>query len=201
MNTKIKGVKSIPYKNSTAIIMAGGKSKRMPFDKRFLKIHDTELLKRVSMLVAELFPEIIISTSFNSKLTLDNFKIVKDKTPNRGPLEGILAGLRSSSSEINFIIASDIPEISKSFIDELYSFTDSYEIVVPISDIDKFEPLFAFYNKSIIPEIEKLLNYGENKIIRIFDRVKTKFIKMEENNWYYNLNTITDYNNYLRSIK
>ncbi|MBN2245058.1 MAG: molybdenum cofactor guanylyltransferase, partial [Candidatus Aminicenantes bacterium] len=53
--------------------------------------------------------------------------------------------------EKNFVIACDIPGINLEFIKRLVRSTAAYEIVVPVSTKNKYEPLFAVFSKSIVP--------------------------------------------------
>ena len=189
------------FKNSNAVILAGGEGRRMKSDKKFLKFKKHILLEKVVSQVTVLFDNVYISISKNSDFRLPEFKTVRDIIPGKGPLMGILSGLTESDKNINFVIAADIPEINGEFISKLYSYTQDFEIVVPVSGKDKYEPLFAFYNKSIVNEIRSLIDSGTNKIIPLFFRCRTKFIQFENTGWYRNLNTPEDYNDYLKSSK
>jgi len=188
---------SFPIKNCTAIILAGGKSSRMPINKKYLKIENSFLLDRVISNASDLFENIIVSTSEEFSSEHKNIKIVLDTYINRGPLAGILTGLKNSLNDNNFIIAADIPEISKELISELYSFTEKHEIVVPRSGEKKLEPLFGFYKKSIIPYLEENLSKGNNKVLDIYKHSLLKIVDMKRSDWFFNLNTEPDLLSYL----
>lgn len=189
------------FQNSNAVILAGGEGRRMKSDKKFLQVKKGILIERVVLQVTEFFDNVYISVSKNSDFKLPGFKIVRDIIPGRGPLMGIISGLTESDKNINFVIAADIPEVNLEFIKKLYSYTQDFDIVVPVSGKDKYEPLFAFYNKTIINEIRSLIDSGTNKIIPLFFRCKTKFIQMDDTGWYKNLNTPEDYEDYLKSLE
>ncbi len=190
-----------PIKNCTAIILAGGKSSRMSIDKKFLKIEGSLLLDRVISNVSSLFGNILISTSEDINYKHKNVTVVRDTFRNRGPLAGILSGLKESINEKNFVIAVDIPDISGELVSELYSFTDKYEIVAPRSSKGKIEPLFGFYMKSILPRLEKNLSRGKNKVIDIYQHTKFKIVDMESSDWFFNLNTESDLYDYISHLK
>ncbi len=188
---------SFPIKNCTAIILAGGKSRRMSIDKKYLKIEGSFLIDRVISNASDLFENILISTSEYIISEHKNIKIVRDIYMNRGPLAGIFTGLKNSTNENNFIIAADVPEISRELISELYSFTEKYEIVVPRSDENKLEPLFGFYKRSIIPNLEENLSKGNNKVIEIYEHSLFKIVDMKRSDRLFNLNTESDLSSYL----
>jgi molybdenum cofactor guanylyltransferase len=196
-------INAIETKSMSAVILAGGKSTRMKEDKALLDISGVPLIRAVARNIESYFREIIISAYSKETYGFLPYRIVVDKEPGQGPLMGILCGLEASSNPVNFVIACDIPEIDTSFLREMIPFTDDYEIVVPVSgkNNDNFEPLFAFYNKSLIPRIENLLNRRIRKIIELFALAKVKYIPFEgdKKGWYHNLNTASDYKNYLAS--
>lgn len=190
--------------SANAVILAGGKSSRMGMkeDKALLKVSGLHLIEKIARELGPYFHEIIISTNAE---TVHNYAFLPYRTAvdpqlNQGPLMGILSGLRVSDHDVNFVIACDIPEIDLPFIREMADFTGDYDIVVPVTGNEKYEPLFAFYHRRVIPKIEELLNRGVRKIIELFSLCRVKYIPMDGNNWYYNLNTISDYNRYLRKV-
>jgi len=188
-------------KSITAIVLAGGKSQRMGKTKALMSCPEGTLLERILTQIKPYFDEIIISVSEFEKHKFPNYKIVVDEQSDRGPLMGILTGLRASSNDINFVVACDIPDINIDFLKKILKFSWNFDIVVPVSGQEKFEPLFAVYHKRIIPVIEELLNSNILKIIHLFPKCKTKLINMKNNGWYRNLNTFKEYQRFIDQIK
>lgn len=188
----------------SAIILAGGQSSRMKTDKALLPINGKRMIELVTQNLEPYFNEIIISTHSRASLEFLPYKLVEDKEQGYGPLMGILCGLEVSSNDVNFVMACDIPEIDISFITEMMSYTQQYEIVVPLGGEDEYEPLFAFYNRSLIGRINDLLGRGIKKIIELYSLASVKYIPFDKNAapfaWYYNLNTVNDYHNYMKKI-
>lgn len=185
------------FDNSTAIILAGGFGSRMGKDKKFLELPQGNLIDLVISNIKNIFGEIIISVSKDSDYRRKDFKIVKDIKKGKGPIMGIYSGLKESSSKINFIIAVDIPEIDYNLIKMMFRYTHNNDIVVPVTSTGKYEPLYSFFSKSTISEIEKNLDLGINKIIMLYTECKTKFVKMSDKKRIRNLNTPADYNEYI----
>ena len=185
--------------NISAIILAGGKSTRMNGNKALLPVYGKKLIEKIAHTLAQYFAEIIISAQCNKQFAFLKHKTVLDEKPGLGPLMGILSGLRASTSPANFVIACDIPEINLAFVEEMIGYTDEYDIVVPETGENKYEPLFAIYNKDVIPHIEKLLNGGERKIVKLFPKCRVKFLPMKDTGWFFNLNTLKDYNQYIKN--
>lgn len=185
-------------KNISAIILAGGKGSRMNSNKALLPICGITLIEKIIRDIDPYFGEILISTRNHNSFNFLSHQIVIDEKLNSGPLMGILSCLRASSNEINFVIACDTPEINFHFLEKMISYASKYDIVVPISGKNKFEPLFAIYQKKLIPEIENLLKQNIRKISKLFQKCRTKYLLMQNNEWFYNLNTMKNYQQYLK---
>ena len=184
-----------------AIILAGGKSTRMNGNKALLPVSGINLIEKTARTMEQYFEEIHISSSSMEIFDFLPYHVVMDEKPDMGPLMGILSGLRASRFPINFIIACDIPDINVSLIEKMVPYTEKYDVVIPFSEDNKFEPLFAFYSKRVIPIIENILAQGIRKISKLYDRCHTKYLPFEDNGWYHNLNTKKDYQKYLNSQK
>ncbi|MCP4221456.1 MAG: NTP transferase domain-containing protein, partial [bacterium] len=92
----------------TAIVLVGGKSRRMGDDKALLARPGDErrgtLLEGLIRQLEDNFHEIIICTSQPGRQQFANYLAEDDPAPRHGPLMGILTGLRASSNAINFVV-------------------------------------------------------------------------------------------------
>ncbi len=184
--------------NSTAIVLAGGKSERMGENKSLLSIGGKKMIEHIIDQLDNHFSEIIISSNNKELHLLTNKKIVKDKDIDKGPLMGILSCLEVSTYKKNFITACDIPEININLIHRMLTTAENYDIVVPIHDNKFIEPLFAVYSKNVLNELKNMLyNSQERKIRKLFDRVNTYYYPIDDTSWYKNINTKDDYKNFI----
>jgi molybdopterin-guanine dinucleotide biosynthesis protein A len=190
-----------PQQKMSAIILAGGKSARMKENKALLPIQGVPLIQRISQNLENYFQEIIISAQSGQLFDFLPYRLVVDEQPDQGPLMGIFCGLEASANPVNFLIACDIPEIDIPFLLRMMAYANQYEIVVPMTGEDKYEPLFAFYNKSVIPRIKDLLKQQTRKINKLFPLAQVKYIPLENTGWYYNLNSSEDYRRYVNSVR
>jgi len=184
-------------KPATAIILAGGRSSRMMTDKALLSVKGEKLIEIIINRIKKNFPEILISSSTKGKYEFLGYPVIIDEHPGGGGLMGILSGLRASTNKVNFVIACDVPEIDLKFLRKILSLADDYDIVVPAYTDGKYEPLFAVYNKNIIPLIEEQIAAKNRKISCLFSRCHTKYVTMDNQLWFKNLNTLEDYKAYL----
>lgn len=180
--------------NATAIILAGGKSKRMGFDKTQLKINGVPIIEHLVGQLSPLFKHIIINKNSKASLNVsENIKVVSDIASGKGPLMGIYSSVKHSRTVNNFVMACDVPQINISLVNKLYKFTKNHDIVLPCYPDDKTEPLFAFYKTKTLPVIEKVLEKNIYKIDKIFPSLKVKYLEIDESEKIPNLNTLADY--------
>lgn len=195
---KLINCKWILKQKATAIVMAGGESKRMGTNKSMLLINGQPLIESICEQLCDSFDEILISANQVDKFGFLGYKVVPDKVPEQGPLMGIASALEVSTNEYNFVVACDIPKINLNFMNRMLTeaFASHADIVIPVTDQEKYEPLFAIYSKRIIEAIYKTLSSGKHKIIDVFPLCKVKHIEMDDPDWLINLNTKSDYQDY-----
>lgn len=183
-----------------AIVLAGGRSRRMSREKSLLLDNNGRPL--IETIIAQLrpcFSAIMISAGDKKKFAFLDLPVIVDEVPGQGPLTAILTALRASPRAGNFIMACDIPVIHIPFIKKILARSRRYEIVVPRYRDGKFEPLFAFYHRSIIAAIERQIGTGDLRISSLFRTCRTKFVAMDGQKWFRNLNTLEEYHAYLRN--
>jgi molybdopterin-guanine dinucleotide biosynthesis protein A len=193
--------KWMPLEKATAIIMAGGGSRRMGTDKSMLDIKGQPIIQRICQELTVCFEQILISSNEADKFTFLGFKVVPDKIKDQGPLMGIASALEASASELNFVIACDIPQIELRDVRRILSEAaqSNADIIIPVTNEGKYEPLFAVYRRSSLEAINKVLLSGGRKIRDVFDLCKVKEIKLK--NCLVNLNTMTEYEEFQKNLE
>ncbi len=191
----------INTKPCTAIVLAGGKSNRMGTDKALLPIRGMTLIETIINQIKDLFSEIIISASEKGKYEFLNYRVITDERQGEGPLVAILSCLRTSKNRINFVTACDTPDINIDFLKKLLYKGETFDIVVPKYKNGRYEALLAVYTKNIIPAIEEHIKTKSRKISPIFTGCKTRYVEMDNETWYKNLNTMEDYSSYIEKYR
>src|SRR5260370_29084173 len=101
----------------TAFILAGGKSTRMGADKAFVTLSGRSLLERMLELGHSVTRDVRIIG--NAQKFSQFAPTVEDVFQDCGPLGGIHAALRASSTELNVILAVDLPFVSPALLQYL----------------------------------------------------------------------------------
>ena len=184
-----------------AIILAGGKSRRMRREKSLLPIRGRSLIETIIEQVLPCFQHVLISAGDPRTYAFLGLPIIVDEAPGQGPLPAILTALRASPCRANFVMACDIPVVHLPFLREILALAPGHEIVVPRYRDGKFEPLFAAYDRGIVPAIEKQIASGDFRISSLFRTCRTGFVAMDGQHWFRNLNTLEEYHEYLKSRK
>jgi molybdopterin-guanine dinucleotide biosynthesis protein A len=191
-------------KPMTAIILAGGRGRRMRADKAALAVGKRTLLEHVLAQVEPYFDEVLISISPGQALPppiASLARVVEDERPDLGPIGGLLAGLRAARNDACQVVACDIPEIPSSLLRSLARAARDAEIAVPVDPAGRYEPLLAVYKRSVFDAIEALLGRSERSLLPLYKGCRTAVVRLDEKRRLRNLNTRADYESYLRSIK
>ena len=190
----------------TAFVLAGGQSTRMGRDKAFLPWEDGTLLSNALKLVAAATPRIRIVGQTRKFAAYG--RVIEDIYRDRGPLGGIHAALSSTTTDLNLMLAVDVPFVEPRFLQFLTEGARETDAVVTVPLADGVsQPLCAVYRKEFAPVAAQALEAGRNKIDPLFAEVKTRVIEAEE--WtragfsaamFRNLNTPEQWNEGQRSI-
>jgi molybdopterin-guanine dinucleotide biosynthesis protein A/molybdopterin-guanine dinucleotide biosynthesis protein len=192
------------YSYFTSIVLAGGISRRMGTDKALLPINGKPIIQSLIQSLIPISKDIIVSLNDGGrheelKQALPaGVRVVYDERPGQGPLMGIYAGLKASETDVNFVIACDIPEIDPGFITEMRSYTGDHDVVVSVDHEGRTNALLAMYRRSVIPLVKKQLDEGQRKIILFYPQCRVKYVPMHDGAWYKNINTMDDYMTYHR---
>jgi molybdopterin-guanine dinucleotide biosynthesis protein A len=180
----------------TAIVLAGGLSLRMGGpDKSMLPVNGVPLIQHIVAQLENHFREIIIGGD-EKKYSFLGHKVVPDEAPGSGPLMGVYSCLARSVTDLNFITACDIPEISLELIEKMVGISEGADIVMPVSESGEYEPLHAIYRRSVLPAAGKMLGEGRLKLSELAGKVETRYIRFDGCGWYHNLNNKDDYESY-----
>jgi molybdopterin-guanine dinucleotide biosynthesis protein A len=163
----------------TVFILAGGKSTRMGTDKAFVLLDGQTLLDRMLELVRSVCAEVRI---VGDRAKFAEFApTVEDIFPGCGPLGGIHAALRSSQTDLNLMIAVDMPFVSAAFLELLIGLSRKSGATVTLARTrDGLQPLCAVYRRAFADSAEKALRAGRYKIDALFDQTQTQVIEKEE---------------------
>ena len=165
------------------IVLCGGKSTRMGRSKALLPFGPETMLQRVVRLLGSVVQPIVAVAAVDQVLpTLPASVIVtRDERGERGPLEGLRAGLKALPPEIEgaYVTSCDVPLLVPGFVGQMLDLTEGFDIAV--MEVDGFaHPLSAVYCRTTLPYIEDLLARDRLRPAFLFDAVRTRRITAAE---------------------
>lgn len=97
----------------TGIVLAGGQSRRMGFNKAEAEMNGESMLIRMIHKMKAVTPTILVSSG---AVTYTNISLpqIPDEFPQCGPLGGIYSVLKTSNTSLNLFVSCDIPLVSVS---------------------------------------------------------------------------------------
>jgi molybdenum cofactor guanylyltransferase len=189
------------------IVLCGGRSSRMGTSKALLPFGPETMLQRVVRVLGGVVSPLVVVAAADQELPElpAGVIIARDERPERGPLEGLRAGLKALPQEVEraYVTSCDVPLLVPGFVTQMLEHARDYDIAV--MEIDGFpHPLSAVYRRSVLAQVEGLLAQDRLRPVFLFDAVRTRRVRPEEMTsdpdlrTLRNLNTRDDYQQALR---
>ena len=164
-------------------MLCGGRSTRMGVPKATLPFGPETMLQRVVRLLGTVVSPIVVVAARDQSLPElpGGVKITHDEREQRGPLEGLRAGLKAlpNSVEVAYITSCDVPLLEPAFVTRMVELLGDHDIAV--MEIDGFpHPLSAVYRRDTLPHVEALLEKDKLRPVFLFDAVRTRRVRPEE---------------------
>ncbi len=108
--------------------------------------------------------------------------VTEDATADRGPLQGLAAGLSllKEHSEAAFVSSTDAPFVDPLVVKHLAARREtSHDLVVPHA-LGRHHPLAAVYALSVLRTIEDMLKHDQLRVMDLVRRVQTRVIEEDE---------------------
>ena len=167
----------------SAIVLAGGMSRRLGRNKAIEPIDGQPLITRVIGRLSHLTQQTVVVVNDDervSELPLpDSAKVAVDGYPGKGSLRGIFTGLSAAQADWAIVVACDMPFLNLDLFRHMLSLREGSDAVVPVLE-GRPEPTHALYSKACLPHIENKLKADDLKISRFFDEVRVRFVPEEE---------------------
>ncbi len=161
--------------DATAVILCGGKSSRMGFNKALLQINDRYVVAERGRQLQQIFPAVVLMTDrrehFFEKPAFTELTIWEDSYPECGPLGGIASALEKVATPYVFVTACDMPGLSVAAISRLAQAAQKPQVLLYRSE-DHLETLFGFYHRSCLPLFKRQLQQGNRQIRQQFSQLQ-----------------------------
>ncbi|NWF87779.1 molybdenum cofactor guanylyltransferase [Candidatus Bathyarchaeota archaeon] len=163
----------------SAIVLAGGFSRRFGRDKGLSQLAYKPLVKHVLDAISPFVNEKIVVVSSqaqaeNYKKALDSrITVVTDIENKQTPLVGALTGFKEAHGEYSFLLSCDVPFVSKDVVSLLFELCIGRNAVVPRWPNCYIEPLHAVYcTKPAYEATKNALDAQELNMQAMIDKLK-----------------------------
>lgn len=161
----------------TGAILAGGASTRMGFNKAFIEIGGEAIIKRSLKVLKEVFNRVIIVATNPLLYESLDCMVATDIYRGAGSLGGLYTALFHAPGDYLFVVACDMPYLSKDCVRRIIEGRGSSDAYVPFID-GKLHPLHGLYSKRCIRKAEEMIKGGNLRITDLLEKVRTK--RLEE---------------------
>jgi len=195
-------------KYDTAVVLAGGNSRRIGIQKEKIIVHGEYLIDKIINSLAVEFGEIIVVTNDTAFYSRRNVIVVEDEFKDTGPMAGLHVGLKHSSSDYAYVTGCDMPHINYDFIRHHKKLIDKYSPDVTASSINGYlENLAGFYNRKLCGKVAENIKLNKLKLNTLIRQVKNVVVceaKVKEFSpdlkVFKNINTQEDLDKYIESM-
>ena len=160
-----------------ALILAGGRSRRMGTDKAVLSLEGRTLLQRAADFW-QAQPGIdavlaAVGTEDHLPELPEGVIPVYDRYPGRGPMAGLHAAFAATDAQLLYVSAVDMPRLRG---DALLP-PPAGDAAVYLRE-GKPEPLFGVYRRSILPALEDALSRDRNKLRVLLEQLDVTYVPL-----------------------
>ncbi len=178
---------------ATAVVLAGGQSRRMGVDKALLPLGGEGMLQRVVRQVEPWFDQVLISARGADDYAFLGHPVVPDAQPGLGPMGGLVSALEHARHDLVLVLPCDLAEVPLDLVSRLLRQARGVNAVVPQSADGHYEPLVAVYRRSLLPILRAALERGERRLIDLFPDLGVSALPLAPGEVVRNLNTPADY--------
>ena len=183
----------------SAVLLAGGESRRMGEDKATIRFRK-DLLWQIQLdLLRKLQPsELFVSAQIDPSWRPMDVQFIADDPPSRGPLSGIAAALACTTADHLLVLGIDMPFMTANYLRALCEQTQPGCGVVPVIE-SRAEPLAAVYPREVCHDVVATLSGNDfslqsliSKLIAA-NKLEPVQVSKEEKALFHNLNEPRDF--------
>jgi molybdenum cofactor guanylyltransferase len=184
--------------NLSAVLLAGGESRRMGTDKATFLFRGKPLWQVQLETLRRLRPaEIFLSVREDPSWRPDDVQFIADIPPSCGPLSGLAASLVKIHTAHLLALAIDMPWMSNKYLEFLCAQIEPGRGVLPTID-QRAEPLSAIYPREAATDVSKALSNSDFSLQSLTRELVTAgklqpiSVKDPERNLFLNVNEPSD---------
>jgi len=182
-------LQSVPILNG--LVLAGGKSVRMGFDKTTIEWHGKEQRYFMADTLKKICNDVFISCRSDQHQEITNYKTITDSFTGLGPYGAILSAFRENPDAAWLVAASDLPLIDKATLQYLKNYRNPSAVATTFeSPHDGLpEPLITIWEPKSYPILLSFLAQGYSCPRKALRNSNVTIIKAQHPEKLMNVNT------------
>ena len=147
----------------SAVILTGGRSRRMASPKAWLPLSEVPLLLHVAARVRPLVREIVVVAAAHQDLPALEARVLRDPVPDLGPLPALALGLAAIATPYAFALGCDAPFVRRAVLRLLAREAAGADSAIPLWQ-GRPQPLVAVYHRRLADPLAALGKAGERRL-------------------------------------
>jgi len=185
-----------------AVILAGGRSRRMGRDKALLPFGGYSTLAEFQYRrLLGIFPRVSISAK-TDKFPFEA-PLIPDESAVSSPMVALAAVLRRIECDGVFLLGVDMPFVSKTSIERLLAIAEEKPDtpIVSLRSDRGIEPLCAIYRRALLPRIELLISRDIHRLRTLHEENSAIYLSVENRGELANLNRPEEYEKAIKALR
>lgn len=163
----------------TAIVLAGGQSRRFGSDKALALLEGRPLLQHVLERLLKLTSDVLVVAERPSRFEALRAQLPPtlrwevEAVPGQGPLGGLARGLELARHPWSVLTACDAPLLEAELIQllaERSTHTSALAVVPFVAD--RWQPMPAVYHRALLPLLQEQLDKKALKVVDLFSKIQ-----------------------------
>ncbi len=173
-------------KTFSAVILAGGQSRRMGADKALLRLPSggPALIERVVAAARAVTDDVVVVAADAERLPVMAVRTVPDAIAGAGPLAGLVAGFAAARHADILALACDLPYLSVPLLRWMAALPRTWDALVPYLPNEDgkagWEPLHAIYTRACLVPMRAAFDRGDRQATAFFPAIHVRPLAAEE---------------------
>jgi molybdopterin-guanine dinucleotide biosynthesis protein A len=170
----------------TAVILAGGQSRRMGADNALLRLPTggPTLIERVVEAARAVTEDVVVVAEDAGRLPVMPVRTAPDAIAGAGPLAGLVAGFEAARYPDILALACDLPYLSAPLLQWMAALPRAWDALVPYLPNAEgktgWEPLHAIYTRVCLAPMRAALDRGEKQATAFFPAIRVHPLTADE---------------------
>lgn len=177
------------------LILAGGHSRRMGFDKSALDVHGMPQVRYCSGVLACVLEDVLVAIRPDQRTNpeIEELHAIEDKYADIGPMAGVLSAMQSDPASAWLVLACDLPFVTPDAVSALLRGRDPGRMATAFMATDGyFEPMFAIYEPAMRPYLDECRAAGRHSLREALTNADVRLICAPDDRVLRNINTPED---------